>query len=66
MQREGHRHFARIDALLQFREAADAADEIDALVAAQVGDAEQRAEYVVRQQRDIEAIDRVDWARAPA
>jgi hypothetical protein len=42
VQRERHRHLAGVDAFLQFRQAANAADEIDALVAAQVGDAEQR------------------------
>ena len=57
MQREGHLHFAGIHALFEFLEAAYAADKIDALVAARIGDAEHRRDEIVLQQAHIEARD---------
>src|SRR5690606_2238393 len=42
VQRAGHLPLAGVDALLQLSQAADAADEVDALVAAWVIDAQQR------------------------
>ena len=59
MQGEGDRHLARVDALLQFGQAANAADEIDALVAAQIGNAQQGAQQVIRKQRYVEAFHRI-------
>ena len=51
---EGDRHFAAINSALQFCEAADATNEIDPFVAAQIGDAEYRAEQVFGEQADVE------------
>ena len=59
IEREGDRHLARVDPALQLAQAAPAADEIDALVGARVGDAEDRLDQVARQQRDRQARDRV-------
>ena len=44
---------------LQFAEPAAAADKVDALVAALIGDAEQRFDDIARQQRDRELRDRI-------
>ena len=58
-QREGHSHFAGIDTAFQFAEATDAADEVNALVATQVGDAENIAENEVILYWVIKDTDRV-------
>ena len=52
VKRERHRHLARIDPARQLGEAAAAADEVDALVGALVGDAEDRLDQIVGEQRD--------------
>src|SRR5690606_14465948 len=59
VQCEGHFPFAGVDTLLQFTQAADATDEVDALVAARVVDAQQRGQQIVLQDADIEAADGV-------
>ncbi len=59
VEREGRRHLAGRDPPLQPFQAAAAADEIDALVGALIGDAEQRLEHVARQQRDRQPADRI-------
>src|ERR1035441_774999 len=53
-QRESTGILAAVDQLLQLSRAADAADEVDALAGARVGDAEERFEHVPLQERDIE------------
>ena len=58
-EREGDRHLARVDPPLELAEAAPAADEVDALVGARVGDAEQRLDQVAREQRDRQPADRI-------
>ena len=55
---------AAVDDLLQFARAADAADELDALVGALVADAEQRREHEILQARDVERRDRTRVADA--
>ena len=59
VEREGHRHLAGVDAALELGEAAPAADEVDALVGARVGDAEERLDQVAGEQRDRQPADRV-------
>ena len=54
IQGEGHCHLAAVDTALELSEAADAADEVDALVAAQVGDAEKVAQDEVAADGDVE------------
>jgi hypothetical protein len=51
--------FAAVHQLFQFRRAANAADEIDALARARVVNAENRREHVLLQQRHVERINRV-------
>jgi hypothetical protein len=46
--------FAAVHQLFQFRRAADAADEIDALARARIVNAEDRREHVLLQQRHVE------------
>lgn len=48
IERQSHFHLSRIHSALEFAEAADTAHEVDALVAAQVSDAEYVAEYEIR------------------
>ena len=58
MHREGDIHVG-VRALLEFLEAPDAADEVDAGVCAGVGDLEDRGDEVVLQDRDVQGRDRV-------
>ena len=55
VQCEGSGHVAAVDAPLQFPQPTNATNEVDALVAAQVLDAEHRAEQVVGEQADVES-----------
>jgi hypothetical protein len=59
MEREGNGHLARVDPRRQSLQAADAADEIDPVVAPRILDAEDRADEIVLQQADVEPPDRV-------
>ena len=59
IEREGRRHLAGRDPALQPVQAAPAADEVDALVGALIGDAEQRLDHVAREQRDRQPADRI-------
>ena len=54
---EGDLHLAVVDATLQLAEATDTADEVDALVGAEVLDAEYLVENEVREDGDIEHAD---------
>lgn len=51
--------FAAIHKLLQFRRAADAADEIDLFARARISDAEDRVEHELLEQRHVELLDGV-------
>ena len=59
IESQGHGHLARVNATLQLFEAADAAYEVDALVGAEIGDAEDVAQDKVRRDCYIEHTDRV-------
>ena len=59
IKREGDRHLAGRDPAFQLLQSARAADEVDALVGARVGDAEQRLDHIARQQRDRQPPDRI-------
>ena len=52
-------HFAAIHPALKFRQATNATDEIDAFVAAQIGDPENRSENLFGEHRNVEAAYRV-------
>ena len=54
---EGDLHLAVVDATFQLAEAADAADEVDALVGTEVLDAEHLVEHEVAEDGDIEHAD---------
>ena len=56
---EGHLHLTAVDAALEFAEATDTTDEVDALVLAQVAQAEDVVEDEVRGDGDIEHADGV-------
>lgn len=56
---EGHLHLAAVDTTFQFAKTTDTADEVDALVAAQVGDAEDVAQYEIGGDSHIEHADRI-------
>ena len=56
---EGHGHLAAVHAPFEFGQAADAADEIDARVTAQVGNAEDGGENLLGEHRNVEATHRV-------
>ena len=56
---EGKGHFARVDTAFEFFEAAYTAYEINAFVAAKVGDANDVAQYEVRRNRYVEHADRI-------
>ena len=59
MHGKGDGHFAAVDATFEFAGATDAANEVDARVAAQVGDAEDGGENLLGKHRDIEPANRV-------
>ena len=59
VERERGRHLAGVDPLLELAESAAAADEIDALVGAQVADAEERRQHAARQQARVEPPHRI-------
>ena len=56
---EGDLHLAVVDAAFQFAEAADAAHEVDALVGAEVLDAEHLVKHEVAEDGDVEHADGV-------
>ena len=53
MHGEGDGHLAAVYAPFQFRQAADAANEVDACVAAQIGNAEDRAEQLLGENGNV-------------
>src|SRR5204863_4100244 len=59
IQRERDRRLAAIHEVLQLARAARAADEVDALVGADVGDLQDRREQLVLEDADVECADRI-------
>ena len=57
IESEGERHLAGIDTTLELSETTDTADEVDALVAAEIGDADQVAQNQIRRNSHIEHTD---------
>ena len=47
IERERHSHLPAVDAALELAESADAAHEVDTLVGAEIGDAEDVAKYEI-------------------
>ena len=59
IEREGDLHLTAVDATLQFAEATDTADEVDALVGAEVLDTQNLVEDKVAEDGDIQHADRI-------